>query len=112
MNFRSSYLETLAKTRNNTLNVDAKAKAAGYFLDVLILQYNTLLFNCEKKYMELINYNLFVDFIVPLFDGKTFNQYLIILIVGSLANVIFKKIWARLVLLRQRLLKMEENTQM
>ena len=31
--------------------------------------------------------------------------------VRSLANVLFKKIWARLVLLRQRLLKTEENTQ-
>ena len=32
--------------------------------------------------------------------------------VQSLANVLFKKIWARLVLLRQKLLKTEENTQM
>ena len=77
MNFRSSYLEDLAKTRNNTLNVEARAKAAEYYLKILILQYNTLLFNCEKKYMELINYNLFEDFIVPLFEGKTFDQYLI-----------------------------------
>ena len=28
----------------------------------------------------------------------------------SLANVIFKRIWAKLVLLRQRALKMEENS--
>ena len=112
MNFRSSYLEALAKTRNDTLNVEAKAKAAEYFLEVMVLQYNTLLFNCDKKFMELINYTLFVDFIVPLFEGKTFYQYLIILMVRSLANVLFKKIWARLVLLRQRLLKTEEHTMM
>ena len=112
MNFRSSYLEALAKTRNDALNAEAKAKAAEYFLEVLVLQYNTHLFNCEKQYMELINYKLFVDFIVPLFEGKTFDQYLIILMVRSLANVIFKKIWARLVLLRQRHLKTEENTKM
>ena len=31
--------------------------------------------------------------------------------VRSLANVIFKKIWARLVLLRQRMQKQEENSQ-
>ena len=37
MNFRSSYLEDLAKTRNNTLNVDARAKAAEYNLEVLFL---------------------------------------------------------------------------
>ena len=92
MNFRSSYLEDLAKTRNNTLNVDARAKVGEYYLKVLFLQYNTLLFNCEKKYMELINYNLFVDFIIPLFEGKTFDKYLIILMVRSLANGIFKKI--------------------
>ena len=42
--------------------------------------------------MELINYNLFVDFIVPLFDGKTFDH--------------------RLVLLRQRMLKQEENSRL
>ena len=110
MNFRSSYLEDLAKSRNNALNVEARTKAAEYYLEVLILQYNTLLFNCEKMYMELINYNLFVDFIVPLFDGKTFDQYLIILMVRSLANVIFKKIRDRLILLKQRIMKQEENS--
>ena len=60
--------------------------------------------------MELINYNLFVDFIIPLFDKKTFDQYLIILLTRSLGNVIFKRIWAKLVLLRKRALKMEENS--
>ena len=112
MNFRQSNRESLAKTRNDALNAEAKAKAAEYFLEVMILQYNTLLFNCEKQFMELINYKLYVDFIIPLFEGKTFAQYLIILMVRSLANVIFKKIWARLVLLRQRHLKTEENTKM
>ena len=53
MNFCSSYLETLAKTRNDALNTVAKAKAAEYFFEVLILQYNTLLFNCKKQSMEL-----------------------------------------------------------
>ena len=57
--------------------------------------------------MELINYNLFVDFIIPLFEGKTFDQYLIILMVRSLANIIFKKIWARLGLLIKRHFKTE-----
>ena len=110
MNFRSSYLEDLAKTKNHTLNAEARIKASEYFLETLLLQYNTLLFNCEKTYMELINYTLFVDFIIPLFDKKTFDQYLIILMTRSLANVIFKRIWARLVLLRQRAMKMEENS--
>ena len=55
MSFRSSYLEDLAKTRHDTLNVEAKAKAVEYFLEVLVLQYNTLLFDCEKKFMELIS---------------------------------------------------------
>ena len=55
MNFRFTYLEDLAKTRNNTLNVEARSKAAEYYLEVLILQYNTLMLNCEKTYMELIN---------------------------------------------------------
>ena len=69
MSFRSSYLEDLAKTRNNSLNVEARAKAAEYYLEVLILHYNTLLFHCEKMHiMELINYKLFVDFIFPLFE--------------------------------------------
>ena len=101
MNFRSSYLEELAKERNEALNKEAKTKAAEYFLEVMILQYNTLLFNCEKQYMELINFTLYKEFIAPLFEGKTFDQYLIILMVRSLANIIFKKIWLRLVVLRQ-----------
>ena len=49
MNFRSSYLENLAKTKNDELNGEAKVKAAEYFLEVMILQYNTLLFNCESN---------------------------------------------------------------
>ena len=60
MNFRSSYLEGLANQRNEELNKEAKAKAGLYFLEVMILQYNTLLFNCEKMYMELINYTLYL----------------------------------------------------
>jgi len=52
MNFRSSYLEELAKQRNEELNKEAKAKAGQYFLEVMILQYNTLLFNCEKNYLK------------------------------------------------------------
>ena len=60
--------------------------------------------------MELVNYKLFVDFTVPLFEGKTFDQYSIILMLCSLANVILKRVWARLVLLRQKLMKAEENT--
>ena len=45
MNFRSSYLEDLAKDKNNALNAEARAKAAEYYLEVLIMQYNTVLFN-------------------------------------------------------------------
>ena len=61
MNFRSSYLENLAKEKNNAFNAEARIKAAEYYLEVLILQYNTLLFNCEKLYMELINYHLLLS---------------------------------------------------
>ena len=35
MNFRSSYLEDLAKERNKELNKEAKAKAAEYFFEVM-----------------------------------------------------------------------------
>ena len=73
MNFKSSYLEHLAKDKNNALNAEARTKAAEYYLEALILQYNTLLLNCEKTYMELINYHLFVDFIVPLFEKLSTN---------------------------------------
>ena len=54
----------------------------------------------------MIDYSLKV---ITLFEGKTFDQYLIILMVRSLANVIFKKIWLRLIVLRQRMLKTEEH---
>ena len=53
MSFRSRYLEDLAKTRNNALNVEARAKAAEYYLEVILLQYNTLLFNCKKMYVTI-----------------------------------------------------------
>ena len=84
--------------------------AVEYFLNVLLLQYNTLLFHCEKMFTGLINYKLFVDFIVPLFEDKTFDQNLIILIVRSLANVVLKKVWAKMIILRHKLIKDENST--
>ena len=87
MNFRSSYLESIADEKNKELNSKARKQAAEYSLEVLYLQYNTLLINCERSFNEIINFRLFDEFIVPLFEGKTFDQYLIILMVRSLANV-------------------------
>ena len=65
----------------------AKADCMEYQLEVLFLQYNTLLFNCEKYFNEMINFRLFNEFIVPLFEGKPFDQYLIILMVRSLGAI-------------------------
>ena len=55
MNFRSSYLKDIAADKNKELNQQAKKTAAEYYLEVLLLQYNTLMFNCEKNFMEMIN---------------------------------------------------------
>ena len=44
----------------------ASKNKAEYYLEVLFLQYNALLFN-SKICLELINYNLLVKFIVPLY---------------------------------------------
>ena len=60
MNFRSSYLEALAEGKNRELNSKARKEAAEYYLEVLFLQYNTLLFNCDKSINEIINFRLFV----------------------------------------------------
>ena len=109
-NFRSSYLEKIAEDKNRELNVKARKQAAEYYLEVLFLQYNTLLFNCEKSFNEIINFRLFDEFISPLFEGKTFDQYLIITMVRSLANVILLRVWAKLLLLRQRAIQEEENS--
>ena len=57
-----------------------------------------------------MKFRLYDEFIVPLFEGNTFDQDLIILMVRSLANVMLKKVWARLLLLRHRALQEEENT--
>ena len=59
MNFRSTYLETLAEGKNKELNTKARKMAAEYYLEVLFLQYNTLLFNCEKSFNKIINFRLF-----------------------------------------------------
>ena len=108
MNFRSSGNPRTRK--NKELNTKARKLAAEYFLEVLFLQYNTLLFNCENSFNEIINFRLFDEFIKPLFEGKTFDQYLIILMVRSLAILILKKVWAKLLLLRQRSIQDEENS--
>ena len=83
MNFRSSFLENIMAEKNKELNQKARKAAAEYYLEVMLLQYYTLLFNCEKRFTELIYYKLFVEFIVPLFETKTCDQYLIILMVRS-----------------------------
>ena len=109
INFRSSYLETLAEGKNRELNTKARKMAAEYYLEVLFLQYNTLLFNCEKSFNEIINFCLFDEFIRPLFEGKTYDQYLIILLVRSLSNVILKKVWAKLLLGQKTILEQENS---
>ena len=109
MNFRSTFLENLAAKKNKAWNIGARKKAAEYYLHTLFLPYNTLLFNCKKMCMELMNYQLYTKVVLPLFDGKTYEQYLIILMVQSLANVILQKVWCKLIILRQKLLQNEEN---
>ena len=64
-----------------------------------------MLFNCERYFNKIINVRLYEEFIVPWFDGKTYDQYLIILMVRSLANN--KK--QRLLFLRERALLEEAN---
>ena len=107
---KSIISDTINEGKNRELNSKARKEAAEYYLEVLFLQYNTLLFNCEKSFNEIINFRLFDEFIRPLFEGKTYDQYLIILLVRSLANVILKKVWAKLLLLRQRSIQKEENS--
>ena len=75
MNFRSTYLENLADGKNRELNTKARKLAAEYYLEVLFLQYNTLLFNCKKSFNKIISFRLFNEFIRPLFEGKTYDQY-------------------------------------
>ena len=67
MIFWSIFLENLAAEKNKARNIDARKKAAEYYLETMLLQYNTLLFNCKKKkYMKLINYQLYSKFVLPL----------------------------------------------
>ena len=108
INFRPHYLETLAEDKNKDLKV--RRQAAEYHIEVLFLQYNTLLYNCERYFHEIINFRLFNEFIVPRFDGKIYDQYLVILMVRSLANVILRRIWVKLLLLRDKTLREEANT--
>ena len=62
MNFRSSFLENLAAEKIKELNQKARKEAVEHYLEVMLLQYNTLLFNCDTSFKELINYKLFVVF--------------------------------------------------
>ena len=107
MNFRSSFLEALAEDKNRELNLKVRRQAAEYHIEVLFLQYNTLLYNCERYFHEIINFRLFNEFIVPLFDGKMYDQYLVVLMVRSLANVILRRIWVKLLLLIDKLYGMK-----
>ena len=60
MNFHSSYLEELAATKSKGLSTTVRAMPA------------------EKMFRELLNYKIYNDFIIPLFDGENFDQSLII----------------------------------
>ena len=91
------------------MNLQVRRQAAEYFIEVLFLQYNTLLYNCERYFHEIIHFRLFNEFVVPLFDGKMYDQYLVILMVRSLANVILRRVWVQLLLLRQKTLQEETN---
>ena len=52
MSFRLSYLKDVAKDRNRELYLKTRKIAAEYYLEVLLLQYNTLLFNSRKRTMK------------------------------------------------------------
>ena len=51
MNFRSSYLENLAKDKNNALNAEARTKAAEYYLEVLVIYPNGT-FSGQRYFQE------------------------------------------------------------
>ena len=73
------------------MNKIANKMAADYYLQVQILPYNALLYHIEKLYMELINFRLFNELIIPLFERETFDEHLIILTFRSLANELLKR---------------------
>ena len=57
--FRASHLEDIHRKKCLNLNASVRAQAAEYNLELLNLQYNTFLFNCEKIVVEMINFQLY-----------------------------------------------------
>ena len=101
----------MAVQRNKVLNISARKSVAEYCIEVVFLQYIALLFNYKQMNMELINFKLYSEFVHQLFEVKNMTTIFFFLMVRSLANTIFKKIWVKLIIMFRQPLQVERIQQ-
>ena len=80
-------LDSIAKQVNKEWNAVSRSLAAACYLELCFC--STM--HCSSIFMQLIDLRLHNKFVKPIFDGKTYNQNLMILMGRKLANVIVKK---------------------
>ena len=67
VNFRSTYISQLFKTRNKALTMEEKSRAAISMYNNEIVLYKALLLQCEKDFDLMINVRLYQEIVIPNF---------------------------------------------
>ena len=90
VNFRSTYISQLFKTRNKALTMEEKSRAAISMYNNEIVLYKALLLQCEKDFDLMINVRLYQEIVIPNFTHRH-GQFAAVAVVRSGANKLLKK---------------------
>ena len=92
MNYRSSYMTNLFKSRIQEVTSNEKQHAALTMYENYICQYKALLLQCEREFDLMINTRLYHEVILPFFKIKH-GQFAAVALTRSGANKLRIKIW-------------------
>ena len=73
VNFRSTYVAQLFKSRNKALTMEEKSRAAIAMYNNEIVLYKALLLQCERDFDLMINVKLYQEIVIPNFTLRQAN---------------------------------------
>ena len=106
VNFKSTYISQLFKSRNKALTMEEKSRAAIAMYNNEIVLYKALLMQCEKDFDLMINVRLYQEIVIPNFNLRH-GQFAVVAVVRSGANKLLKKVWEAFITRRDKLISRE-----
>jgi len=106
VNFRSSYVTQLFKSRNKALTMEDKSRGAIAMYNNEIVLYKALLFQCERDIDLMINVRLYQEIVIPNFTLRH-GQFAAVAVVRSGADKLLKKVWEAFITRRDKIISRE-----